>query len=256
MFNQLFERPHALARQLSAPLVEERRQYLSLCHAQEFSRSSLRLTAQLLVATAEYLKLGDRPSAIITLQEVEDAGSRWSQRVSLPPIENPRLSCQRFVHTASGWLTFLCRLEIPPTPAKPYDHLVEDFAEFLRKERGLSSTTIDVLSLCGPFWIGSVWANVHSTPSPSLMSIPLWRSRSTKNTTLASPYKRTLRRCAHSSAMPRCDSGAASALQRRSWPRVYSSTNLCLLDRLGKMFEKPLMPLLEISRPRYVIAPF
>lgn len=146
MFNQLFERPHALARQLSAPLVEERRQYLSLCHAQEFSRSSLRLTAQLLVATAEYLKLGDRPSAIITLQEVEDAGSRWSQRVSLPPIENPRLSCQRFVHTASGWLTFLCRLEIPPTPAKPYDHLVEDFAEFLRKERGLSSTTIELRS--------------------------------------------------------------------------------------------------------------
>jgi hypothetical protein len=32
MFDQLFDRPHALARQLSAPLVEERRQYLSLCH--------------------------------------------------------------------------------------------------------------------------------------------------------------------------------------------------------------------------------
>jgi hypothetical protein len=109
MFDQLFERPHALARQLSAPLVEERRQYLSLCHAQEFSRSSLRLTAQLLVATAEYLKLGDRPSAIITLEEVEEAGSRWSQRVSLLPIENPRLSRQRFVHSATGWLAFLGR---------------------------------------------------------------------------------------------------------------------------------------------------
>ena len=67
MFDQLFERSHALARQLSAPLVEERRQYLSLCHAQEFSRSPLRLTAQLLVATAEYLKLDDRPSAIIAI---------------------------------------------------------------------------------------------------------------------------------------------------------------------------------------------
>lgn len=79
MFNQLFVRPHALARQLSAPLAEERRRYLFQCHAQEFSRSSLRLTAQLLVATAEYLKLGDRLRAIITLQEVEEAGSRWSQ---------------------------------------------------------------------------------------------------------------------------------------------------------------------------------
>jgi hypothetical protein len=50
-----------MARQLSAPLVEERRQYLSLRHSQEFSRSSLRLTAQLLIATAEYLNLGDPP---------------------------------------------------------------------------------------------------------------------------------------------------------------------------------------------------
>ena len=63
MFDQLFECPHVLARQLSAPLVEERRQYLSLCHAQEFSRSSLPPTAQLLVATAGYLELGDGPSA-------------------------------------------------------------------------------------------------------------------------------------------------------------------------------------------------
>ena len=71
MFDQPFERPHALARRLSAPLVEERRQYLSPCHAREFSGSSLRLTAQLLVATAEYLKPDDRPGAIITLQEIE-----------------------------------------------------------------------------------------------------------------------------------------------------------------------------------------
>ena len=47
MFDQLFERPHALARQLSAPLVEERGQYLFHCKVQEFSRSSLRLTAHL-----------------------------------------------------------------------------------------------------------------------------------------------------------------------------------------------------------------
>ena len=53
MFDQLFQRPHALVRQLSAPLAEERRRYLAHCRAQEFSRSSLRLTAQLLVATEE-----------------------------------------------------------------------------------------------------------------------------------------------------------------------------------------------------------
>jgi hypothetical protein len=100
----------------------------------------------LLVATAEYLKLDDRPSAIITLQEVEEARSRWSQRVSLPPIENTRLSCQLFVHSATGSLAFLGRLEIPSTPGKSYDPLVADFAEFLRNERGLSTATIELRS--------------------------------------------------------------------------------------------------------------
>jgi integrase/recombinase XerD len=146
MFDQLFERPHALARQLSAPLVEERRRYLSQCHAQEFSTSSLRLTAQLLLAAVEYLELGDRASAVVTLQEIEEAGSRWSQRASLIPIENPRLSCQRFVHTATGWLAFLGRLEVPSPPAKPYARMLDDFAEFLRKERGLSPATVQMRS--------------------------------------------------------------------------------------------------------------
>ncbi len=34
MFNQLFSRSDALTRQLSAPLVEERRQYLTHCAVQ------------------------------------------------------------------------------------------------------------------------------------------------------------------------------------------------------------------------------
>lgn len=72
MFDQLFERQHALARQLSAPLVEERRQYLSLCHSQEFSRSSLRLTAQLLVATAEYLSKGFRAAFSVSARAEEE----------------------------------------------------------------------------------------------------------------------------------------------------------------------------------------
>ena len=43
-------------------------------------------------------------------------------------------------------MAFLGRLEIPLTPVKPYDHMVRDFAEFLREERGMSSTTIELHS--------------------------------------------------------------------------------------------------------------
>lgn len=82
MFDQLFERPHALARQLSGPLVEERRQYPAPCAEQGMAKSTLRVTAQLLMATEEYLKLADRPNAAISLQEIDEAGTRWSSRQS------------------------------------------------------------------------------------------------------------------------------------------------------------------------------
>jgi hypothetical protein len=178
MFDQLFERPHVLARQLSAPLVEERGQYLFHCQAQEFSRSSLRLTAHLLLATTEYLKLGDRPGEIITLGEIEEAGLRWSQRESLLPIENPRLSCQRFVHSASGWLASSAawkfrRRQSSPTTIWSMTSLSSCGRSGASRLPRLSCAP----SQCGPFWIGSVQGSDHSTPSPSLTSIPLWPSR-------------------------------------------------------------------------------
>ena len=51
MFDQLFVRSDALTRQFSAPLVDERRRYLAHCAEQGMSRSTLRLTARLLLST-------------------------------------------------------------------------------------------------------------------------------------------------------------------------------------------------------------
>jgi hypothetical protein len=59
MFNQLFFRSDALTRQLSAPLVHERRQYLAHCAAQGMSECTMRMKARLLLSIAEYLRLAD-----------------------------------------------------------------------------------------------------------------------------------------------------------------------------------------------------
>jgi hypothetical protein len=135
------------------------------------SRSSLRLTAQLLVATAEYLKLGDRPSAIITLQEVEDAGSRWPQRVSPPPIENPRLSRRRFIHSAIGWLTFLSRLEIRNTLAN--DRIDSGRVRALRRLQAETMPVVDenghVVGLFDPM---AAWRRLHSRQTKCQNSSP------------------------------------------------------------------------------------
>jgi hypothetical protein len=47
MFDQLFFGSDALTRQISAPLVDERRQYLTLCATQGMSRLTLRMKARL-----------------------------------------------------------------------------------------------------------------------------------------------------------------------------------------------------------------
>lgn len=143
MFDRLFERSHALARHLSGALVDERRRYLVHCAEQAMAKSTLRRIADLLMAAEEYLKLAERPFATIAIQEIEEAGSRWSTRKSLPPIRlHPRVSRQRFIHTAVGWLTFINRLQIPSKPVRVYDQMIVEFAEFMQKERGLASRTI------------------------------------------------------------------------------------------------------------------
>jgi hypothetical protein len=68
MFNQLFFRSDALTRQLSAPLVHERRQYLAHCAAQGMSECTMRMKARLLLSIAEYLRLAERPKPMVEAQ--------------------------------------------------------------------------------------------------------------------------------------------------------------------------------------------
>src|ERR1700741_810360 len=78
MFDQLFFRSDALTRQLSAPLGDERRQYLTRCAVQGMAKSTLEAKTRLLLSIAEYLRLADRPSDTIGLSEIRKAATRWS----------------------------------------------------------------------------------------------------------------------------------------------------------------------------------
>jgi integrase/recombinase XerD len=145
MFEQLFERSHALVRQRSAPLADERRRYLQYCIEQGMAKSTVRLIAELLIAVEKYLKLAERPSSLIGLQEIEEAGTRWASRRAVPPIRlQPGLSKRRFISQATRWLTFMERLQLTCTPAKPHEEKIMEFADFMLRERGLSPATIEL----------------------------------------------------------------------------------------------------------------
>jgi len=143
MFDQLFFRSDALTRQLSAPLVNERRQYLVQRAAQGMSTETLRTKARLLLSIAEYLRLADR-SDTISLLEIEKAASRWSNH-NWPSAKtrHAKNSRQCFIAEATGWLTSLNRFQAVLKPETACERMLEKFRNFMKEDRGFSPTTVE-----------------------------------------------------------------------------------------------------------------
>jgi len=143
MFNQLFVRSEALTRYLSAPLVDERRQYLTHCAVQGMAKSTLEAKARLQLSIAEYLRLADRPSDTITLSEIKKAATRWSNHNwPSPQNSNAKQSRDYFIATAAEWLTFLNRLQTVPKPVTICDQMLAEFRRFMEEDRNLSPATV------------------------------------------------------------------------------------------------------------------
>jgi integrase/recombinase XerD len=143
MFDQLFVRSDALTRYLSAPLTEERRQYLTHCAVQGMTKSTLEAKARLQLSIAEYLRLADRPSDTISLSEIKKAATRWSNHNwPSPQSSHAKRSREYFMAQAAKWLTFLNRFRTPPKPATVYDQMLAEFRAFMDEDRGLSPATV------------------------------------------------------------------------------------------------------------------
>jgi integrase/recombinase XerD len=144
MFEQLFERPHALERQRNGPLAEERRRYLVHCAEQQISTGTLRCIASYTLIIAKALRLADRPGDLILRAEIEAEADRWANRQpKLPTMRDARHSWRFFTGYATRWLTFLGRLQPPATAPRPYVDHVAQFTDYMRRERGLSPQTAE-----------------------------------------------------------------------------------------------------------------
>src|SRR5438094_1556814 len=143
MFDHLFVRSDALTRYLSAPLVDERRQYLTHCAVQGMTKSTLEAKARLLLSIAEYLRLAERPSDTISLSEIKKAATRWSNHNwPSPQSSHANRSREYFTAQAAKWLTFLNRFRTPPKPPTVYDQMLAEFRAFMEEDRGLSPATV------------------------------------------------------------------------------------------------------------------
>jgi len=143
MLNQLFKYPRVLNRYLTSPLLDMRSDYLRHCAEQGFAQISLRLIAYYQLIITDYLNL--QTARTITLSEIEAAADRWAQHPVLYHRANVTFSLSardRFIKNATNWLRFLGLLQEPPSPPHPFKLMMDEFADFMLHEKGLSEKTI------------------------------------------------------------------------------------------------------------------
>ncbi|NQZ11842.1 MAG: site-specific integrase, partial [Algicola sp.] len=170
MFDTLFTRPHTLARHYSAPFRESRASYLSYCKAQGYPRSSLQKIAWVLLVFSQSIDLGQ--SGRITRKEVEfavDHRIRFYQRKE--PVRESKSSRLLFICTAIAWLRFLGNFEESPHKPSVFSNHVEDFAEFMRDERGLSAATITFRNDQILTFLSSISSSINSLNAISINDV-------------------------------------------------------------------------------------
>lgn len=127
MFEQLFVRPHAVARHSSGPLAEERSRFLADQKDRGIPRVTLRWHAEMLLRIVEALCLDERPGEMISRDEIcQKATDRR----------------HKFTSVATRWLKYLGRLQEPAAQENPYSDQIEQFACHLREDLDLSLTTV------------------------------------------------------------------------------------------------------------------
>ncbi len=140
MFKKLFKLPAVRLRHQNAPFAEERQRYLLHCTQQGYANTTLRVIAADLFWVAR--KLSIYPDLRVTPEQIKKAAKNWSVREKLSghPL-NEQWTNARFVRLAKKWLHFLGYLR-EPADRTPFAHLITDFKNWMKDERGLSSTTI------------------------------------------------------------------------------------------------------------------
>ena len=136
MIEGLYQFKYSRTRQIAAPLLNEREQYLSHLLELGFKPSKLRSTASMLLNVVRLLDLSSLDT--VDIEKVFQASERWlndpvSDKKWQPGYRGP----DGFTRTALSWLRFHGKLdEHMPAPTL-IELLMGDFRVFLRDRRGM-----------------------------------------------------------------------------------------------------------------------
>jgi len=169
MFERLFRYPGVVSRHREAPCASDRESYLAFRAADGASLATLhRLARELLVIVREM----DLKPLTLSVAAIESAAERWARRQKRRGrASSLRWSRSLFVQVAQDWLRFLGRLQEPESQAVSYTTLIQDFAIFLRSERGLSTVTIGNYSWYVERFLGWFHARGHALAEVSILDV-------------------------------------------------------------------------------------
>ena len=143
MFNLIYRYRGTAARHEAAPLPEERIRYLAHCQEQGAARGTLKQIAQMMLVVMKELDL--KGESKVSRKKIRDAADRWATREPRHyNIKHARKAKSHFISVATQWLRFLGWLRMREIEKHPYMYMVQEFADYMIKERGLSRHTLDI----------------------------------------------------------------------------------------------------------------
>jgi integrase/recombinase XerD len=142
MIENLFSYPSVLQKQLGAPLLQEREQYLASLFSTGVSTQRLRTIATMLLHVMQLMEL-DCVRAV-TLIDLENGTQRWIRDVEYHKTHKVGpSSAESFHYTALNWLRFHKMMEVSAKPSGPVEVISGAFCDFM-KSRGMCPESIRV----------------------------------------------------------------------------------------------------------------
>jgi integrase/recombinase XerD len=145
MFEKLFVKYRAITRHQNSPMAKERLEYLEYCAKQGMSVSSLKEIATYLLIVVEFLHLDTTENEAVSVDDILKQAEQWANREPQPSsLKSLSASKKRFIKHATCWLQFMGRLLTPVKETSPYECYLSPFVDFMKTEKELSLSSIDV----------------------------------------------------------------------------------------------------------------
>lgn len=121
----------------NSSLLKEGEVFLTQLQQQGTSRKALRNLSGELLQVVRLLRLTEMRD--VSLEEIQRAARCWARRQRAnPKAHSYGNSASSFMYAAKKWLRFHGRLKLPKAPPMRFADQLEDFAQYMASEQGLS----------------------------------------------------------------------------------------------------------------------